>query len=426
MPTKSYQATALATLHETLRAQQESRHDKMINGHDPFELDDMLREQITKNKIQSVLSTRYLRNRIAFRNSNCCVFERDLDAEPGCWLDDYKFKVQYAMTRESFWKLHKLIQMHQVFERKRFGRQQLPSEYQLMILLSYLRTEGNGMTNVRGRAYFGIGRGTMQKYRERSVVAILDSLRSQTIYWPDRLERKDIARNFYTSHGMPNLVGVADGTLFPLTFCPEREDWMDFNGRKLLYSLTCLIVNDDKKRIRYHHLGWPGSTHDDRVLENSWLRMSSDNPDVFSPQEYIIGDSAYMARPWLVPAYKKPAGGTMHHESEVFNEMLAKPRVNLEHTICILKCRFPFLQSIRLKLKSGNHDLQIIIQHIQVCMVLHNLLIGFDDNIDPTDHDDTLSDLDADNELNQPLPLLSASDTRRTQLKNYMLEMHHV
>ena len=43
---------------------------------------------------------------------------------------------------------------------------------------------------------------------------------------------------------IPGLVGAADGTLFSLAFEPTLEDSVDFNGRKLLYTLTVLIINN--------------------------------------------------------------------------------------------------------------------------------------------------------------------------------------
>jgi len=150
------------------------------------------------------------------------------------------------------------------------------------------------------------------------------------------------------------------------------------------------------------------------------------SPQVFNHKEYIIGDSAYAPRPFLIPAYKKPIGSPIDPGNESFNGMLSKARVTSEHTIGMLKNRFPCLRSIRLQLKPGAKHLKIIINHIRVCIVLHNLLIGYDDVEDVDNNDDDLSDIDADNEMNQSLPVTAPTDSRRTQLKNYMLETFYV
>jgi hypothetical protein len=74
-----------------------------------------------------------------------------------------------------------------------------------------------------------------------------------------------------------------------------------------------LIINDDKRRILYFNAGWPGSTHDDRVFQNSRI------------VEYIIGDSTYGPQNFMISTYKKPVGAPLHPDNEVFNTKMAKP-----------------------------------------------------------------------------------------------------
>ena len=70
---------------------------------------------------------------------------------------------------------------------------------------------------------------------------------------------------------------------------------------------------------------------------------------------------------------------------------------------------------------------------IWVCIILHNLLIEEtipDDFIYEADDDDksTLTSqvpLAPDDELNQPVPDWATGDIRRTQLKNYILELRN-
>ena len=112
-----------------------------------------------------------------------------------------------------------------------------------------------------------------------------------------------IAKLFYDDFKVPNVVAVGDGTLFPLAFQPERFDYPDFNGRKGKYTITCMIVNDHMRRIRYYNLGWPGNVHDERVYRHTPLAMYPDR--YFSTGEVMLGDSAFSPRVNVVPVYKK-------------------------------------------------------------------------------------------------------------------------
>ena len=58
-----------------------------------------------------------------------------------------------------------------------------------MTLLCFLGTEGNGMSDRKGRSVFRLGKGTVTLYKDRVVQAILDCLLEDNIKWPDIDER---------------------------------------------------------------------------------------------------------------------------------------------------------------------------------------------------------------------------------------------
>ena len=69
-----------------------------------------------------------------------------------------------------------------------------------------------------------------------------------------------------------------DGALLSLSFKPSCDDFPDFKGRKLLYTLTVMIVNDHLLHIQYYNAGWPDNVHDERVFQNCDLARNSDVP----------------------------------------------------------------------------------------------------------------------------------------------------
>ena len=129
------------------------------------------------------------------------------------------------------------------------GRKQASTKHQLLVLLKYLGTEGNGASNPNLRNFFGIGEGTAGFYRDRAVDALL-SLQDRVVTWPNIKERSEISRQFETQFSWRKCVGIMDGTLFPLASRPRTEDAPDYSGRKHAYSLSALIVCDDRRRIR--------------------------------------------------------------------------------------------------------------------------------------------------------------------------------
>jgi hypothetical protein len=89
---------------------------------------------------------------------------------------------------------------------------------------------------------------------------------------------------------IPDCVGFVDGTLLPL-FCEPQRDGSNYYSRKGSYGVAAMVVCDDQKRIRYICCGFPGSAHDQRVLNN--CRLSIEPDQFFEPKEYLLSDSGY-------------------------------------------------------------------------------------------------------------------------------------
>lgn len=51
--------------------------------------------------------------------------------------------------------------------------------------------------------------------------------------------------------------------------------------------------------IRHAYTGWPGCTHDARVLRNSSLFEDGEQGNAIGQRNFIIADNAYPLRNWL-------------------------------------------------------------------------------------------------------------------------------
>ncbi len=123
--------------------------------------------------------------------------------------------------------------------------------------------------------------------------------------------------------------------------------------------IAALVSCDDMRRIRYLNVGWPGSVHDQRIFLNSKLTINA--PNMYSPQEYLLGDSAFTPTSFLVPAYKKYGGKVqLTAGQKFFNDLVSSARCQVEHTIGIWKGRFPFLRELRLRIRGKRADVNQI------------------------------------------------------------------
>ena len=397
-------------------------------------------------KLKKLESTRYLR-RGTYRKRALDVFSLDVpeDSRPGDsnssplmesqdskHLTDAEFLKKYRMSRDSFDSLLNMVECHPVFDPvtgdKRCGPCQSPRD-QLLTLLHFLGREGSCASGTKNTLF--IGYGTHYLYVRRAIEAIR-SLRDEVVTWPDEDERKQISQRMKDKYDFPGCVCMGDGTLFPLVFAPSTDDAPDYSGRKYGYSLTCFIISDDKRRIRQYLAGWPGSVHDNRVFGK--MKANTSPESHFSSCEYMLSDSALENCDYVVAAFKKPPLKCLPRENERFNTKLAVARIIAEHTIGLLKGRFPWLKRIRNRITRDKKSMRFVLQLIDCCVILHNLLLpGADEENLPNWFDEEeLSDVDDDSRaptladrLYRPIAPGCRKDERRRRLQTYLEFIEH-
>jgi hypothetical protein len=161
------------------------RFFKFALGEDPFNIFDVLLEADANKKFQIEECLRYSTDlRVQYQDGDATViFNEDLK-EDSPWLNNAEFKDKYRMTCLSFWLIVDLINNHLVFQSMK--RKQAPIDHQLMMLLCFLGTEGNGMSNRKGCSVFRApGKGTLRVYNDRVAKAILDCLYEDFVKWPN-------------------------------------------------------------------------------------------------------------------------------------------------------------------------------------------------------------------------------------------------
>ena len=122
-------------------------------------------------------------------------------------------------------------------------------------------------------------------------------------------------------------------TLYMLhTYVNVRFETIEnINEENLFFQVICdanLMFTDVNAR-------WPGSSHDSMVWRNSQVGASLEEVNFINPY-YLLGDSGYPLRPWLLTPYMRPG----NEAQRGFNLDHKKTRNYVEHAIGVLKMRF--------------------------------------------------------------------------------------
>ena len=73
------------------------------------------------------------------------------------------------------------------------------------------------------------------------------------------------------------------------------------------------------------------------------IHLFSTTKRLFSPNDYLLGDSAFGASTIMVPAFKKPPRGMLALRKNMFNTWLAKAGIKPEHFNGLLKAQRSWL-----------------------------------------------------------------------------------
>lgn len=138
--------------------------------------------------------------------------------------------------------------------------------------------------------------------------------------------------------------------------------------------------------------------NDNRVYHNSDLFINE--KDYFGNSMFLLGDSAFTSSGSVVASFKCPRGHQLTEEHEKTNTHMGRLRVTSEHTIGILKARFPFLKCIPMTITESKNSVRRILRVIDCCVILHNLLIDTKDDEEADrwyedGHDDNVSEIGA-------------------------------
>ncbi|RVE44239.1 hypothetical protein evm_011138 [Chilo suppressalis] len=184
-----------------------------------------------------------------------------------------------------------------------------------------------------------------------------------------RQERDTIKQSFYSQYGIPGVIGCIDGSHFKIfTPCTDVEHL--YYCRKHYHSMNVQMICDHRCNILSVNAKFGGATHDSFIWENSSINSYIQSLHRHNEIVWLLGDSGYPQRPWLMTPYLNPAHNSIE---ENYNALHISARVVIENTFGRLKNRWRCVHRDRTLHYQPEKCARIII----ACCVLHNIAIKY-------------------------------------------------
>ncbi|KAG2741603.1 hypothetical protein P692DRAFT_20668624, partial [Suillus brevipes Sb2] len=168
--------------------------------------------------------------------------------------------------RATFDRLVQILEWNPIFQSS--GRKpQRPVHYQLGCFL--IRYGTRGANPLQAAHKLGVGFGTVFLYCRR-VVRALRELRMQVISWGDEDRRNETTQRVMDRSGIPDCVGMLDGSLIRLNEMPDRNGLI-FICQKKYPAINVQAIVDHEKWFIAVELGWPGSVSDVTMWKKSHI-----------------------------------------------------------------------------------------------------------------------------------------------------------
>lgn len=177
-------------------------------------------------------------------------------------------------------------------------------------------------------------------------------------------------------------------------------------------SITLQGICDAKLRFLDVFTGVPSKIHDSRVLKLSFI--GKELPNVCAPKYYLLGDSAYPLREYLLTPFRDY--GNLSEAERLYNTKFCQTRVKIENAFGVLKSRF------RQLMRLDFHNVESMAKFVISCCTLHNLCIDRNDfiDLDATNYQAESISIERGDRRDYLLTQLGA--IKQNELKNYFFQ----
>lgn len=214
---------------------------------------------------------------------------------------------------------------------------------------------------------FGMNKGHAHTIFRTICKLICSSLQSTYIVWPTGYQLRKTVQDFTNlrdENTFPNVMGCVDGTHIQIvgTFGDNS-----FYNRKGFHSMILQGICNSHLEFIDVFAGWPGSSHDARVWQNSPIYNKILNENVIPEEYHLLGDTAYPLRNFIMVPFKD--NGHLTQRQKKFNKCLSSKRVVIEQAFGRLRGIFRRLKFLHLYRKENFKYV------VLTACILHNFII---------------------------------------------------
>ncbi|XP_044755625.1 putative nuclease HARBI1 isoform X2 [Coccinella septempunctata] len=286
-------------------------------------------------------------------------------------LSDKQFIRLFRLSKDLARNLISIVSEHIVQPSRSSA---LDSQLKTLIALRFFAT-GSYQMDAASNIFLAVSQSSVSRAINEVVgVLNLPQVFNTWIHFPMQIHQLNQLRNqFYQNHGFPGVVGCIDCAhvaIFPPKVDDEVYPERIYVNRKGYHSINVQLICDTRLRILNINAKFPGSTNDAYIWQNSNINQAFVNLHRNgNTQFYLLGDSGYPLRPWLLtPLEDDPLPGSAE---ERYNQKHRSTRSIIERCNGLLKMRFRCL----LKHRVLHYEPRVASKIINACAVLHNMCI---------------------------------------------------
>ncbi|XP_046976572.1 putative nuclease HARBI1 [Vanessa cardui] len=245
------------------------------------------------------------------------------------------------------------------------GTKEIPLNVKVLCTLSFLATGSY-------QRIVGVSQHLAQRTASRCIRQVIDALNHSAIMekWikfpKTQQDRAYIKQEFQRRFGLPGVIGCIDCTHIALVK-PNHEEHLFYN-RKGYHSLNVQMVCDSNLLILNVNAKFGGATHDSHIWSSSRVELYMRELHQNNEQVWLLGDSGYPQRPWLMTPILNAVEGSREHR---YTQLHVQARNCIERCFGLLKARWRCLLRDRVL----HYHPRVASKITMACCVLHNIAL---------------------------------------------------